>query len=603
MVRAAFFLLFLLFPVAASAQFLLQQLNFANPVILKGAVNSDAEELYPIAAGNRGLFFVRAFHKDNKGGLYGGQDIWQAAGTQSPKEFLEPSNRKFRFTGKENNAVVGISEDGTKIWIMSSYPVADGRKIGLSTSVFHNDKWSEPVLFDIPQLQFVGEFLGVHVADDGRAVFLSMQSAVSVGKEDIYIIYKNGNEWVGPVNIGMNVNSSASEISPFFDAKRNLLFFSSDRRGGPGNMDIYLCQKLGDSWLSWSVPELLPEPVNSPFFEAYFSTSPDGDAYFASNRNGKMSDIFYTRIMDGEEPEVAEENNEPTKPQSQSENAINESDAEESFGMQNVDNDLIVDIDAIAPDESEDMGNAQSRPVSPPVSVETLANEPESEQANPVAPVSGHADDFANHADDSENNHNTVLVPETENPAVQIPAVPKETSEISYSIPTQTLCPTPATPVSESDTHIPESVSTQVPESANSEKTDERPEILRSSGISELPFEARRLRSVYFAFEKVLPKSTRDYAVLDTVARIMRENPGLVLQLSGHTDNIGSHAVNVRFSKMRAEKVREQLIKLGVDPTCMELSWHAYDRPAASNSTASGRALNRRTELMFKLKD
>lgn len=451
------------------AQSALPTLEFSNPVPIEGPINSSSEELYPLVAPKKGLFFVRAFHKENTGGLYGGQDIWLAAATQSPKAFIAPSNKEFKYNGKENNAVVGISADGNKVWMMSSYPVEDGRKIGLSTSLFSDGQWSAPEVFDIPQLAFVGEFVGVNVSSDGDAVFFAMQSSASVGREDIYVIYKSENQWVGPINLGVGVNSEAAEISPFYDAKLNLLFFASNRKGGIGDMDIYYTAKADQTWTKWSDPVMAPAPVNSASFDGYFSSSPEGDAYFVSNRNGSMGDIFHSQV------------------------------------------------EVVTPEDKE-------------------------EEVIPVV---------------------------------------QETTEEATS--------TEAPPVTEAIIETP--VPTEAP------KTAEVP-----VATSEFPAEARVLRAVYFAFEKTLPKTSKDYLVLDTVARLMNENPNLTLSIAGHTDNVGTRKVNIYYSRSRAQRVRDQLVKRGVPTARMELSWHAFDKPAASNATSAGRALNRRSDLKFGMK-
>jgi OmpA-OmpF porin, OOP family len=471
------------------AQSALPTLEFSNPVPIEGPINSSSEELYPLVAPKKGLFFVRAFHKENTGGLYGGQDIWLAAATQSPKAFMTPSNKEFKYNGKENNAVVGISADGNKVWMLSSYPVEDGRKIGLSTSIFSDGQWSAPEVFDIPQLAFAGEFVGVNVSPDGEAVFFAMQSAASVGREDIYVIYRNENQWVGPINLGVGVNSEAAEISPFYDAKLNLLFFASNRKGGIGDMDIYYTAKADQTWTKWSDPVMAPAPVNSASFDGYFSSSPEGDAYFVSNRNGSMGDIFHSQV------------------------------------------------EVVTPEEKEE----EVLPV-----VQETTEEATSTEAPPA----------------------TEAVTET-----PVPAEAPKTAEVPV---------TPAAPV------------TPATETA---KPAEVP-----VATSEFPAEARVLRAVYFAFEKTLPKTSRDYLVLDTVARLMNENPNLTLSIAGHTDNVGTRKVNIYYSRSRAQRVRDQLVKRGIPSARMELSWHAFDKPAASNATSAGRALNRRSELKFGMK-
>jgi OOP family OmpA-OmpF porin len=270
-------------------------LEFSTPSQVPN-ISSNAEEIYPLTAPDNSLYFVRAFHEQNKGGVQSGHDIWRAAGSQTPQEFMNATNKLKRWNGYENNAVVGISADGEKVWILSSYPVDSGRKFGLTTSENNDGKWTKPQPFDLPEIAFVGEFFGLHVAMDGEVVFLSMESTAAVGKEDIYVLYKNEGQWVGPLNIGVTVNSTKSEISPFYDPNNNILFFASDRPGGKGGMDIFYSFKTGEGWNEWSAPKRVEGDLNSDGFDAYLSCSPEGDCYFASNRDGNRSNIYYTRL-------------------------------------------------------------------------------------------------------------------------------------------------------------------------------------------------------------------------------------------------------------------------------------------------------------------
>jgi outer membrane protein OmpA-like peptidoglycan-associated protein len=182
-----------------------------------------------------------------------------------------------------------------------------------------------------------------------------------------------------------------------------------------------------------------------------------------------------------------------------------------------------------------------------------------------------------------------------------VPPVVQETTEEATS--------TEAPPATEAITETP--VPTEAPKTAEIPVIPAAPvtpvtETAKPAEVpvatSEFPAEARVLRAVYFAFEKTLPKTSRDYLVLDTVARLMNENPNLTLSIAGHTDNVGTRKVNIYYSRSRAQRVRDQLVKRGIPSARMELSWHAFDKPAASNATSAGRALNRRSELKFGMK-
>ena len=67
--------------------------------------------------------------------------------------------------------------------------------------------------------------------------------------------------------------------------------------------------------------------------------------------------------------------------------------------------------------------------------------------------------------------------------------------------------------------------------------------------------------------------------------------------ITGHTDNVGAADYNMKLSLQRAEAVRDYLVGLGVDPAKLEVKGEGMANPLADNSTAEGRAKNRRVEV------
>jgi outer membrane protein OmpA-like peptidoglycan-associated protein len=88
------------------------------------------------------------------------------------------------------------------------------------------------------------------------------------------------------------------------------------------------------------------------------------------------------------------------------------------------------------------------------------------------------------------------------------------------------------------------------------------------------------------------------FEVLREVAQALRDNPQInKVRIEGHTDSSGGDATNLRLSQARANAVRAELIKEGVDPSRLDAVGYGKTRPIASNSTAAGRKVNRRTEF------
>jgi outer membrane protein OmpA-like peptidoglycan-associated protein len=86
--------------------------------------------------------------------------------------------------------------------------------------------------------------------------------------------------------------------------------------------------------------------------------------------------------------------------------------------------------------------------------------------------------------------------------------------------------------------------------------------------------------------------------VLDDVASVLATHGNARVRVEGHTDPSGVPAANRQLSQARAEATKRYLISRGVDGSRIEAAGYGADRPIASNDTATGRAQNRRTELV-----
>ncbi len=86
--------------------------------------------------------------------------------------------------------------------------------------------------------------------------------------------------------------------------------------------------------------------------------------------------------------------------------------------------------------------------------------------------------------------------------------------------------------------------------------------------------------------------------ILDEVAMALKDNAQIKkVRVEGHTDSVGDDAKNLKLSQNRATSVMSALIKRGVDPARLDAVGFGETKPIASNSTAAGKAENRRTEF------
>ncbi|WP_020529582.1 OmpA family protein [Flexithrix dorotheae] len=277
-----------------------QEMKFGKPTKLPRTINTYAEESLPLlSADGKLLYFVRTLYKGNFGGQFKGQDIWYSKKLKNGNWSSAKPSQKFNTTG--NNAVVGINEEGNRIYLLNSYEYEDGRVSGLSFTEKKDKTWTNPVLVEIDEIHNLKEgndAYGLFVNKTEDVLIVSMQGKESLGQEDLYISYKIKNKdgkeaWKSPlIHLGEAVNSKGYEISPFLSDDGKTLFFASNRTGGLGEADIYYSKRLDDSWENWSEPVNMGQGINSSKFDAYFTLGQNGEAFFASNRSGRLAELY-----------------------------------------------------------------------------------------------------------------------------------------------------------------------------------------------------------------------------------------------------------------------------------------------------------------------
>ena len=113
-----------------------------------------------------------------------------------------------------------------------------------------------------------------------------------------------------------------------------------------------------------------------------------------------------------------------------------------------------------------------------------------------------------------------------------------------------------------------------------------------------------RLQNIYYEFGKASLTKESD-STLDTLLHLLNENPDIVIELSAHTDNVGTDDYNLKLSQNRAESCVNYLVKHGIDPKRIVPKGYGESDPVAANTNPDGsdnpdgRAKNRRT--VFKI--
>lgn len=106
------------------------------------------------------------------------------------------------------------------------------------------------------------------------------------------------------------------------------------------------------------------------------------------------------------------------------------------------------------------------------------------------------------------------------------------------------------------------------------------------------------LRNLLFEFDKTTIINTRVQCMED-LYKLLSENPQLKIQITGHTDSMGSDKYNQKLSEGRAKAVYQEMVRRGIKPTRMTWRGAGESEPIESNDTPEGRQENRRVEFMI----
>jgi Tol biopolymer transport system component len=194
------------------------------------------------------------------------------------------------FSGKYHDDQPFISHDGNKLYFASKRPkVIDGNQendIWISTKIEHG--WGEPTPID----NFIG-FWTPSVTKEGAIYFLDIKSGYKRSCGIFRAEFKNG-KYSTPEFLPEQINQKdAQDWCPFISPDESYLIFSSDREGGFGAGDLYICfrEKSG----KWSEPINMGTSINSEKQERFPGVSPDGKYLFVTRWFGppNLHDLYW----------------------------------------------------------------------------------------------------------------------------------------------------------------------------------------------------------------------------------------------------------------------------------------------------------------------
>ena len=393
------------------------------------------------------------------------------------------------------------------------------------------------------------------VSADGRFIFFSVCNQEGFGSCDIFYSYLKGNAWSRRMNLGDKINSASWDAQPAISADGKTLIFSSARPGGFGGKDLWISHWKNNVW---TTPENLGKTINTADDEEAPYLHYDGKTlYFSSSGHTGYGqhDIFKSQMLNDVEWTIPENMG----------RGINTDADEAGFYV-----DFKGEKAYIASSREGGFGGLDI------YSVKLSAEK----KPIPVTYVKG-----------------TILDAETEN-------------EISGRIELINLGNRTVI-LSDSATRFFTTLETYGMYGLNvyrsgylfySANFQPKPSSIDSPFLVTALLKPIKmdqsmvLNNIFFETDKfdLRPES---FPELQKLFTLLFNNPDLIVEISGHTDNQGSDSHNATLSQNRANAVKNYLLKAGISAGAVKTAGYGAARPIGDNNTVFGRAQNRRIEM------
>ncbi len=187
---------------------------------------------------------------------------------------------------KRHESIVSMSPDGKKLFVYRDTKIYE---IDMDQrQKIEPKKLSKAVNFDFYQNH-------AYLSADGQTLFFTSESDKGLGGNDIYMAKKLGEGvWDKPQNLGATINTEYDEDAPFMSNDGKTFYFASKGHEGFGGFDIY--KSIYENG-TWSKPENLGKPVNSPAHDIFLvQNKADDIGYFSSARKGGQGDMDIYKI-------------------------------------------------------------------------------------------------------------------------------------------------------------------------------------------------------------------------------------------------------------------------------------------------------------------
>ena len=512
-------------------------------------INSKYNELDPVLSPDGGkLYFTRTKHPDNVGGRKDPGDIWVAdLDSGNPSAAL---NLGTPVNTNDMNAVIGFSSNGDIMYMQTQNRRKEGN---ISFSRKTSSGWSKPQQMPVDFFHNKSDLQSMCISSDGKVIIMSIESYSTYGAEDLYVSFlQNNGTWSEPRNLGSTVNTKFQEMTPRLAEDLVTLFFSSNGHGGYGGRDIFVTERLDDTWKNWTTPTNLGRKVNTKGVELSYFIPSNGDfAYMVSTQNSDgYGDLKRVPIRPADRP-----------------NETVESLTIQQSELPKPDTVLIISQEPIVPleeDENETVELIKAIVTNPAITIEGSVT-----NASTQNPIFARID----------------ILSLEDNQSVNSVATNVSNGKFSLNIPSDSLFNL----VVKADGYMSYETTIIVNSSQDELDTDFELIPLEVGVTIQLP---------NVLFERSTTNLLGDsYQELDQVVGLLEGHSQMEIALSGHTDNQGSAKLNLELSQDRVETVVLYLVGKGVARNRLSGKGYGGTKPIASNRNEESRKLNRRVEF------
>ncbi len=195
--------------------------------------------------------------------------------TSTPSGLPSKAGKQFTYTS--------LSSDGFFVCSMQRESSL-GMIVNIAGAQRSNGVWSE-LRFD-PVLSAESFSAQPALSPSGNTLVFVSDRQGGEGGTDLWLCTRSGTSWSPPMNLGEVLNSAADELTPFL-ASDDTLYFSSNGFGGRGGFDVFMSVRVAGEWQ----PPLPLHSVNTSFDETDFIVLPDRRAIFVSSRDVSSSNL------------------------------------------------------------------------------------------------------------------------------------------------------------------------------------------------------------------------------------------------------------------------------------------------------------------------